>query len=508
MLGKFTFLFDFAHRIPVFGSSRIPVRYHLWFSFAIAALAGVGVDRLCRVGLVQLRGAGLLSIWLVLLSIPLLLYSYSPIWSGKERWTLQYHQNRYHWLAVEIGVAAARTALLAGAAWLIAKSTSRATNPITRSRLAACLPVLILADLLGSHSADVASITPDYWTKPPASVAVLKRDPTFERLFADAKLSAGEPGYASEPIDFLPVRDTLNWSLPPVWGLKTSRGETPIIPARLLNYTDTVKPGRGRYDLEGVTHFLTAFRPQSTSTRYTQAGVAYIVKNPNALPRVRLVGRPVYAKDKADALKSLQNLGAEVRDRLVVEDPKKPLPEEADVSGTARIVREIPEQIEVETESNGPAYLVLSDTFDPGWSARIDGKPVEIHPAYVAFRAVYVPSGKHTLVFRYSPAGFKLGLILCIGAAMVAMGLVLFGPRLIALSPDHSPSRWSSHWPAWGAGVLVAIVVLSLVQVDGKGHVSVQRRWKNSFHGFTWGAGIAAMREMAPAAQPPSDPSP
>ena len=42
MLGKFTFLFDHAHQIPVLGSSREPVRFHLWVSLAVAALGRRG----------------------------------------------------------------------------------------------------------------------------------------------------------------------------------------------------------------------------------------------------------------------------------------------------------------------------------------------------------------------------------------------------------------------------------------------------------------------------------
>ena len=57
MLGKFTCLFDFAHRVPVLGSSREPVRFHLWVSLGVAALASVGVERLARPGAVSLRGA-------------------------------------------------------------------------------------------------------------------------------------------------------------------------------------------------------------------------------------------------------------------------------------------------------------------------------------------------------------------------------------------------------------------------------------------------------------------
>ena len=50
MLGRYTCLFDYMNLVPIVGSSRIPVRYHLWVSLAVAALASVGVDRLSRAG--------------------------------------------------------------------------------------------------------------------------------------------------------------------------------------------------------------------------------------------------------------------------------------------------------------------------------------------------------------------------------------------------------------------------------------------------------------------------
>jgi len=499
MLGKFTFLFDFAHHIPVFGSSRIPVRYHLWFSFAIAALAAVGVDRLSRLGTVRLRGAVVTAGVLVLLAIPLLLYSYAPIWLDQDLWKSLYHQKRYRWLGQEIAFATLRTTVLVTAAWVIAKVAAQGNNASHRRRLAAILPLLVIVDLLGSHLVDIPSITPKYWTNPPESVSVLKQDPSFVRLFADAKYSAGEPGFASEPIDFLPVRDTLNWSLPPVWGLSTARGETPIIPGRLLNYTDTAKVGRGRYDLEGVTHLLTGFRPQGPSGSYTQVGSAYIYRNPGALPRARLAGRPVYAQDKAAAIQALQSLGTTLRDRLVVEDPRHPLPNDAQVSGTAKFTRELPEHLEIKTESNGPAYLVLSDTYDPGWSATLDGKPTAIYPAYVAFRAVYVPAGDHTIVFRYSPAGFTQGLIFCGGSLALAAALVLFGPSLTNLAAEHNVTNRPRRWPLWGGLTLLTILAASLLQVDSHGYISFQSRWRDSFHPFTWGAGYKAMQPSSPA---------
>ena len=48
-------------------------------------------------------------------------------------------------------------------------------------------------------------------------------------------------------------------------------------------------------------------------------------------------------------------------------------------------------------------WLILSDTFYPGWQALVDGTPAEIVLANGAFRAVQVPAGVHTIEFRYEP---------------------------------------------------------------------------------------------------------
>jgi hypothetical protein len=148
MLGKFTFLFDLAHRIPVVGSARIPVRFHLWVTLAVAALAGVGVDRLARPGVVRLRGAVATLLSLAALSVPILLYVYAPVWTEPTRWKLPYHLARYGWLGRELIWATARTLGLALLAWGVAVAAARATTPRLRAQIAALLPALLIAPVL------------------------------------------------------------------------------------------------------------------------------------------------------------------------------------------------------------------------------------------------------------------------------------------------------------------------------------------------------------------------
>ena len=102
MLGKFTCLFDYAHRIPVLGSSREPVRFHVWVSLGVAALAALGVERIGRPGVVSLRGGLVLAGMLVALSIPIMIYIYTPVWTQPKRWTGPEHIAKFRWLGREL----------------------------------------------------------------------------------------------------------------------------------------------------------------------------------------------------------------------------------------------------------------------------------------------------------------------------------------------------------------------------------------------------------------------
>jgi len=69
-------------------------------------------------------------------------------------------------------------------------------------------------------------------------------------------------------------------------------------------------------------------------------------------------------------------------------------------------------KIDVETTENG--VFVLSDAYYPGWRAYLNKKRVRIYPAFCALRAVFLPKGKHELIFCYRPWTFYLGAILTI----------------------------------------------------------------------------------------------
>jgi hypothetical protein len=496
MLGKYTCLFDYAHRVPILGSSREPVRFHVWVSLGVAALAATGVERLSRPGFVALRGGLVLAGILVAVSVPIMIYIYTPVWTEPKRWHEKYHLDQYRWLGRELWMAGLRTGLLAVVAWWAARGAARMVDPVRRSRLAAILPLLILADLLSAHWLDVPTVEPSYWTKPPETARRLKSNPNTIRVFCIGDKHAGEPGYASEKVDFMRVRDPLDWSLPVVWHLNASRGNTPMISRRVVDFYENA-PGVLRFNLESDTHIVTGSRihPKFAALPSLPVGSAFIHRNMGALPRARLIGKPIYADNRLSAIAAVARGTDALRDQLVVEDPDRPLAVDAEVTGKARIVEEIPERVVVETDASMPAYLALSDTFDPGWSATVDGRPAPIRAAYIAFRAVYLPKGTHRVVFTYRPAGFDLGLVL--SAFGIALSLFLwFRPRrLVPLRAEHAVLGWPSHWRTLWFATLALIVLASAVTVGPTKRLELQRRWKSSFHGHTWGAGLAASKE-------------
>jgi hypothetical protein len=358
------------------------------------------------------------------------------------------------------------------------------------------IPLLVIADLLGSHRADVPTIDPSYWTSPPDSARQIKADPTAIRVFGSAEKSAAEPGFASRPVDFFEIRDTLAWSLPPIWGLSSAMGHTPIYPRRMLTFHEHAHGGLARFEVEGVSHLVSGRPLPGLAGTPARAGSAWIYKLPNVQPRARLMGRPVYVADEAAAARALDELGESIRDRVIVEDPDRPMPEDAEGEGSAKIAVDLPERVEVEADARAPSYLVLADTFDTGWSATIDGRAAPIRPAFAGFRAVFVPPGTHRVIFTYEPAGFRVGLIL---TAIGLLGVLacLAWPRPVAEpDPAHAPVSWPRLWPLGFAVLLLLFVLASAVKV-GPGGVRLHPRWEGSFHPFTWAADIKAIGPMS-----------
>ena len=69
-----------------------------------------------------------------------------------------------------------------------------------------------------------------------------------------------------------------------------------------------------------------------------------------------------------------------------------------------------PGRVLLTVEAPAAGFVILTDTFYPGWRAEVDGQVTQIWMANLAFRAVEVEPGTHDILFSYQPRSFTIGL--------------------------------------------------------------------------------------------------
>ncbi len=70
-----------------------------------------------------------------------------------------------------------------------------------------------------------------------------------------------------------------------------------------------------------------------------------------------------------------------------------------------------------------PGLLVLPDQYYPGWTARVNGKPMPVHEVDYCLRGVEVPKGRSTVRFSFEPQSFRNGLYLAGLGGLLLLGL-------------------------------------------------------------------------------------
>lgn len=83
----------------------------------------------------------------------------------------------------------------------------------------------------------------------------------------------------------------------------------------------------------------------------------------------------------------------------------------------------------VATADNSDEYLYFRIPYASGWSASIDGEPVEVLNANVGFMAVKLPEGTHQVELRYETPNLRTGAILSLVGLVVAIGFVIVSKK-------------------------------------------------------------------------------
>src|SRR5260370_1391764 len=152
-------------------------------------------------------------------------------------------------------------------------------------------------------------------------------------------------------------------------------------------------------------------RPGEAHLRLVYDGAdARVVEDPAALPRAFVAARARCVDDRG-ALALLRARAIAPADEVLLADCASPPVPEAriPVAPEAHIMVDEPARVVVTASTDAPAWLVLTDTWFPGWRARVDGADVVVQRADHAFRAVALPPGRHEVEFSFTPPRLPAG---------------------------------------------------------------------------------------------------
>ncbi|HID65071.1 MAG TPA: hypothetical protein EYP49_20320, partial [Anaerolineae bacterium] len=459
-LGKNLPLYPLAFRwVPGFGFFQAPARFLYLYTLGMATLAGLGAD-LMRPSrkLKRVSGYGVvLGLAILLATVAVRLLPLPPVKSTFVS-------------------ASARFAVLLTIASLLLLCRGKAESWFRGIKLPhrlgfwqALVIAFIAADLITFGRALNPTTEPRLYELPTTGGAFLKGEDGDHRIFtfsgSDYDLKFKKyllfDDFGPGEVDWLMgLRETLVPNLALSEGLFSANNFDPLVVScyeRLMQEVDKGLPRQIERDLRRTVdenRLPVALRLLSLmNVKYILdygeipglnlvfADGVRIYRNDDALPRAYVVPQAQVMPDDEELLAELLSQTFDPR-RTVLLSPARsqesisphhlfnlqsptsnrqpPIPLSPEYS---------PNAVKVEVSLNQDGYLVLSDTYYPGWRAYVDGEEKEILRANYAFRAVPLESGQHTVLFKYDPLSFKMGLAISLAAwGVIVLGLTIPGP--------------------------------------------------------------------------------
>lgn len=240
-------------------------------------------------------------------------------------------------------------------------------------------------------------------------------------------LSAGPPG---QEID---VRRRLPSNLPLTFGLADIDGSDSFVPLRYREWETATRTAGGggspwtRFPSPNLRS--AAVRYYLTSRKELQPGLVaaaglMVQEDPQALPYARVHTNAQAMASQEDLLTALAH-----PNRL-------PLvamtfgPDAPSFNGPPTLVpfatrRPSGNHLVLEGTNPQPGLLVVAEQFDPGWRARVDGKPARIFPADHLLMGVPLEAGNHRVELTYAPEVFRTGLFGSLIGLSTLLGLLV-----------------------------------------------------------------------------------
>jgi hypothetical protein len=278
---------------------------------------------------------------------------------------------------------------------------------------------------------------------------------------------------------FVPPAAWRGYSMAALGGAPGVNGYSPLLPRRYGEFMGAdmfsfIRPSarelharlirEGHFlDMLGVGVAFTHRFDKEINEAFRQAGwklhqdIDWILawENADPMPRAYFAERVVNLANDEKALEAVRNAGKRLRDTAFIAAALAPGQTIQGGKGEILKYEELPDATRIECQTPGPAYLVIAESYFPGWSARVDGQPAFVDPANYALMGVEIPAGGHHVIeLNYMPPSYPIG---CSLAGLAALGLTLGAiatrrrdreqvvqASVIAAEPTDSPAEPSA----------------------------------------------------------------
>ena len=456
-LGRHFFFYELGQLlVPPLRILRYPVKALVLAAFAVAILAGLGFDAWRAAATPKPRP------WRLGLLLPLLLVGLVGVTGA-----LLFYWDASSWAPLLVGpaeglsdrarLASARSPLLSGTllavlCTVIALARRHAAQP---RPWAAALAVLAIGDLALYHRNAIPLAPLALYTHRPPVVDGLRRLGA-ERLYVydytqrkqnlrwlrraeGQRLSAMPAGWSPDAALALGMQESLAPATAGRWGLPTGfeidyRGLQPEALSRLTVAIRRFEPQAQHrlLRLGAISHVVAlhaeGFEELAPGPAWDTLLVdpVRVFRVPDPLPRARVVSGARVADGVEGLAAVLDPLFDPAQEILLATG--SPAPPRPGAAGSAWVSEERADRVVLEAELRDAGYIVLADAYDPGWRATLDGAPVTVQRANLAFRAVRAPAGRHRVEMVYRPRAFWSGLVVSAVTLLVALVLVAWRP--------------------------------------------------------------------------------
>lgn len=409
-LGTFLYLplYWFAPGFNKMGISRII----FLFCFSGSILAGMGAEHLTAGSREQ--GAGSREEWIIRIVVWILAIATLGwlIFLLLPKFSLQpttYHLQLLAWHfslknpSMNIPILLVFSSIIILSLFLKAQSSRLKTQSIKGATL-----LVISFDLL-YFGMKYNPMTPKEWLFP--------ETPSLN--FLTAKLNR-EPPFRIVAFDrILPPNTNLVYRLQSIEGYESLHSaryhdfmKELVSPDVYHNWIDIFSRANRKFlQLLNVKYILAENKLEGEDLKPVYDGEIKIYEDLKALPRAWIASEGKVLKTKEEIFDELKSLDFDPKKAVILEEEPQGF-KGSKAQGEATIIEYQPEKVVIQAELNQGGFLVLSDSWYPGWKVFVNGKKGKILRANYIMRAVQLSNGRHLVEFIYDPPSFKVGLFI------------------------------------------------------------------------------------------------